>query len=576
MEPAIHRLLMPERVTDALERARRLTSGAEFARGLLDALDIRFAVEEADFRCIPPNGAAIAVANHPFGFVEGLVLATLLDRVRPDWKIVGNSLLGAITELRDRLILVNPFETPAARMENLAPLRKACAWLAGGGLLVFFPGGEVASLNWMEQAVTDPPWKATAARLALRTRCPVLPMFFMGTNSVPFQLAGTLHPVLRTLSLAREFEKLSGKTVRLRIGHPISAAVLAAYQDGAKATAYLRSRTFFLVNRSEFHLPPPAPSGTRIRTVAPPGPERLLSEEVAALPAECELACSSDFAVYLAPAAEIPCLLAEIGRCREIAFRGAGEGTGGDSDLDHFDRYYQHLFLWNKTDARIAGAYRLAVTSDVLPRLGMAGLYTSTLFRFHRKFFEQLGPAVELGRSFVMPDYQKNYAALLLLWKGIMRAVGRRPEAPVLFGAVSISNRYQAASRGLMVQYLAGHASHELTRFVQPRRRFRHPAMRDGRIKQFATLAADIEDVSLSVADIEHDAKGVPVLLRQYLKIGGRLLGFNLDPGFSDVLDALILADLRTVRPALLERCMGRPQALAFLESHGRVTPARG
>ncbi|HEV3200237.1 MAG TPA: GNAT family N-acyltransferase [Bryobacteraceae bacterium] len=566
IEPALHRLLIPDRIVHALESVRQSSVAVEFARRLLDFLDIRLDVQEADLLRVPANGPIVAVANHPFGIVEGLVLLALLGRVRPDSKILANSLLGAIAELRASLILVNPFETREAHRQNLAPLREACRWLSGGGLLAVFPGGEVASLNWMEHSVTDPHWKTTAARLASRAHCPVLPVFFMGANSVPFQLAGALHPALRTLSLVHEFQKLSGKTVRVRIGNPIPPSVLARYRDAKHATAYLRSRTFFLANRSgPTSVPPPSHLTTRVRAVALPAAKRLLSEEVAALPADCELAVNKDFAVYLTAARAIPRLLDEIGRCREVAFCEAGEGTGCDTDLDRFDRYYQHLFLWSKTDSRVAGAYRLAVTTDVLPQFGSTGLYTSTLFRFHRQFFERIGPAVELGRSFVMPEYQKNYSSLLLLWKGIVRAVQRRPEAPVLFGAVSISNRYQAASRGLMVNYLSVRASHELARFVQPRRPFRHPAMRDGQIRRFATVAADIEDVSLSIADIEDDAKGVPVLLRQYLKAGGRLLGFNLDPSFSDVLDALIVADLRTAPVALLERCMGYVEARAFM-----------
>jgi putative hemolysin len=271
--------------------------------------------------------------------------------------------------------------------------------------------------------------------------------------------------------------------------------------------------------------------------------------------------------VYLASAAQIPRLLREIGRCRELAFREAGEGTGEAVDLDRFDAYYLHLILWSRNDSRLAGAYRLAITSDVLPRFGVGGLYTSTLFRFRQEFFQRVGPAVELGRSFVMPAYQKNYASLLLLWKGITRVVQRRPDAAVLFGAVSISNRYQAASRSLMVNYLASRASHELSYLVQPRKRFGDRVIRDQGIRRFASLAADIEHISLSIADIEHDSKGVPVLLRQYLKAGGKLLGFNLDPHFSDVLDALIIADLRSAPVALLERCMGRAEARAFVSA---------
>ena len=279
---------------------------------------------------------------------------------------------------------------------------------------------------------------------------------------------------------------------------------------------------------------------------------------------ECELVGDRNFSVYLAQADQLPYILPEIGRCREVAFRKAGEGTGKHVDLDRFDRYYQHLFLWNRTDRRLAGAYRLAVTTDVLRRYGTPGLYTSSLFSFQPGFFEQIGPAVELGRSFVVPEYQKNYAALLLLWKGITRAVQRRPEAPVLFGAVSISREYSAVSRSLIATYLSSRASHEMARLVTPRRKFR--ALRNRQIQQFASLTGDIEDLSLSIADIEDGAKGVPVLIRQYLKAGGRVLGFSVDPDFSDTLDALMLCDLRTAPQALLERCMGRGAAQAFRE----------
>jgi putative hemolysin len=278
------------------------------------------------------------------------------------------------------------------------------------------------------------------------------------------------------------------------------------------------------------------------------------------------LAANDDFTVYLAMASSIPRMLQEIGRSRELAFRAVGEGTGNAVDLDRFDEHYQHLFLWSKTDRRLAGAYRLAVTSDVLPRFGPNGLYTSTLFRFKPPFFERLGPAVELGRSFVLPDYQKHYASLLLLWKGIMRFVACRPESPVLFGAVSISQAYREASRGLIAAYLSDRASHKLARFVAPRARFHEPGRRNPQIRHFASLAADIEDLSVCIADIEDDGKGVPVLIRQYLRMGGRLLGFNVDASFSHSLDALILTDLRTAPRALLERCMGRADAQSFLE----------
>lgn len=219
-------------------------------------------------------------------------------------------------------------------------------------------------------------------------------------------------------------------------------------------------------------------------------------------------------------------------------------------------------------DRRLAGAYRLAITSDVLSRYGVSGLYTSTLFRFHPDFFKRLGPAVELGRSFVVSDYQKNYAALLLLWKGITSSVQRRPEAPVLFGAASISSEYSAISRSLIAAYLHDRVAHELSTLVAPRTKLRNHAVRNAEIKRFVASAGDLEDLSVSIADIEEDGKGVPVLIRQYLKAGGRVLGFNVDPEFSNTLDALVIADLRLAPAALLERCMGKEGAHAFREAN--------
>jgi putative hemolysin len=570
LEPALYRLLVPPGVAKGLDEARKSGFGADFARRFLELLDIRFALDEGDLERFPAAGAAVVVANHPYGIVEGLILMALLGRVRPDYKIVANSLLASVAEVHAQTILVNPFETPEANAQNRGPLRECMEWLSAGSLLAVFPAGEVAHLDWREHSVIDGPWKTTAARLALRAQCPTVPVLFQGANSVSFQVAGALHPGLRTIGLAREFHKLRGKTVRLRVGNPIPHTSILGYGDAELATAYLRSRTNLLTNRSQA-----APlhstkfiADTPACAIAPPAHERLLAEEVAALAPDCELAANGDFSVYLASAQAIPRLLSEIGRCRELAFRGVGEGTGKHADLDRFDDYYQHLFLWSKADRRLAGAYRLAVTTDVLPRFGVAGLYTSTLFRFNRQFFDRIGPAVELGRSFVLPGYQKNYSSLLLLWKGITRVVQRRPEAPVLFGAVSISREYRAASRGLIVTYLADRASHRLAQLVHPRRRFRDPMLRNSQIKRLAALSTGIEDLSLSIADIEDDGKGVPVLIRQYLKAGGRLLGFNVDPNFSDALDALIVADLRTAPQALLERCMGRPEAKMFREFH--------
>jgi putative hemolysin len=171
-----------------------------------------------------------------------------------------------------------------------------------------------------------------------------------------------------------------------------------------------------------------------------------------------------------------------------------------------------------------------------------------------------MGPALELGRSFVRPEYQRGFAPLLLLWKGIGKFVARNPRYKVLFGPVSISNRYQSISRELMVSFLERRASlREWMGLVRRRNPFRGPRL------LMPAADFDLEDLSDAVSDLEPDGAGVPVLLRQYLKLGGRLLAFNVDPDFADALDGLIVVDLTRTEPKLLARYLGKSEAAQFL-----------
>jgi putative hemolysin len=278
---------------------------------------------------------------------------------------------------------------------------------------------------------------------------------------------------------------------------------------------------------------------------------------------------NSDLAVYVVKANETPCMLREIGRLREVTFRIAGEGTGKKRDLDRFDDYYSHVLLWHKTKRELVGAYRAGKTDEILADHGTNGLYTSTLFRYEERIFEKLGPALELGRSFVRPEYQRQYAPLLLLWKGIARLLAQT-NTPVLFGAVSISNEYSKASREMIYRFFeTGMRDDELAGMVEPRRPFRPAGLRPWDCRAMCAALRDIEDLSQPITDVEADGKGLPILLRQYAKIGGRLLGFNVDRKFSNVLDGLVVVDLRKTEASVLERYMGREGAAEFRRRHG-------
>jgi putative hemolysin len=266
----------------------------------------------------------------------------------------------------------------------------------------------------------------------------------------------------------------------------------------------------------------------------------------------------------------VPNAIHEIGRLREITFRGAGEGTGHPLDIDRFDSYYQHLILWDRQHDEIVGGYRIGHADAILRAHGVKGLYTNTLFEYQRGLFSSIGPCLEVGRSFVRPEYQKTYQPLLLLWSGIGSFVAKNPQYRFLFGVVSISNDYLGISRRLIVRYLrAGYTRPDLARFVRSRQPVaaRWPAVKKGLGAAYSNIC-DINDFSEVISDIEKDAKGIPILLKHYVKLGGQFLGFCEDPAFGKSIDALVLVDLARTDPKLLERYMGQPGSASFLRFH--------
>jgi len=409
------------------------------------------------------------------------------------------------------------------------------------------------------------------------TGATVVPIFFHGANSATFHVAGLVHPRLRTILLPRELLNKRGKTIRVSIGGPIRLKTLSHRSVNRDAVEYLRGRTQLLeARRARLGIPRPMRPFS-MRAVWKPAPiiapvdPQCLRAEVEQLPAAQMLLSSGEYAVYLAQAQQIPKTLLEIARLREIAFRAAGEGTGSALDLDIFDARYHHLFVWNQDRGEIVGAYRLAGTDAILSRFGSRGLYTSTLFRLKPAFLSNIDPGLELGRSFVRPEYQKSYLPLLLLWRGIGQYLTMQPRYRILFGPVSISKNYSPSSRALMVAFLKSHCrNEELASLVEPRCKFRVRSLRACDPRILSPLLANVEELSEVVADLEQDGKGVPVLLRHYLNVGGKILDISVDGNFSGVVDGLIVVDLGKADRHLLERYMGKAGAERFSLYHRR------
>lgn len=568
-----------DEVCDIHSRARRLRDSrlpdapnAPFVDDVMEAMEVGAQVVRADFDRIPKKGPLVVVANHPYGGLEGIVLASVLGKVRPDVKVMANYLLSGIPEMQEMFIAVDPFGGPDSQRTNAAGLRAAMRHLKSGGCLVMFPAGEVAAFSWKKRRVSDRQWQLGAASLIRRSGAAALPVFVPGGNGMLFHAAGMLHPRLRTVLLPSATVGRQHTTLKLRLGSPISSRRLGELSGDAELTHYLRQRVHVLRHRTEV-VPNAAISTTPAGLpVVDAVPAAVLAQEVASLPPSALLVGSEsdgDYVAYIAAAPAIPNVLREIGRLREITFRSVGEGTGKSIDLDTYDQHYLHLFIWNHKANCVVGAYRLGLVNEILATRGKSGLYTTTLFDFPASLLSNFGGAIEMGRSFVRAEYQRSHQPLLLLWKGIGTFCVRNPEYHTLFGPVSISAAYATVSRQLMHLFLqlSGTRSPDAA-LVRARVPFRRQRYAELDAASLTNLARNSDDVADLVSDMEPDAKGLPVLLQQYLKLGARVLSFNVDPDFGGCLDALITVDLRRTDRKLLQRYMGKAGLAHFVAVH--------
>jgi putative hemolysin len=549
----------------ALGDLYRHRSATNFLDDALALLRVTVTAADEELSNLPGTGPLVVVANHPTGALDGLALASVVRRVRPDIRLLGNHLLHRIPEMQRWTIAVDPFGIGVAA--SARGLRHAHRWLESGGALIVFPAGEVSSLARAGGGLADRAWQPGVLRLIEWTSATTVPAFIDVRPSAALRWAARIHPLLRTVLLPRELLAQRGSRPAIALGAPITASRILRLPGPDERLAYLRARTYGLQREG-------APTGRwawRVRNrrpqpVASPEATGVLADEVRNLPPDSRLVEHGAYDVYCIRAESAPTALREIGRLRELTFRAAGEGTGLPRDLDRFDDEYVHLFVWHRERQEIVGAYRLGLTDEVTRRHGLRGLYTRTLFHFGPRLLQQIGPAIELGRSFVRTEYQREPAPLFLLWKGIGQMVVRHPRYRRLFGPVSISAEYGSLTRHLLARFLSssGFAS-DLAGLVRARRPLRpeHEASRLVR----TTVVADLHAVEALVEEIEA-GRGIPVLLRHYLKLNARLLGFSVDPEFGNVLDGLVLVDLMDVPPAVLQRYLGRDGAEAFRAAH--------
>ena len=515
---------------------------------LLDQLDLKFEIPEEDLKNIPAEGAFITVSNHPYRGIDSMLLYKIISERRSDFRIMASYLLHHIKPLSDIIIPVNTFETSRNSKSSFSGIKEGIIHLKNGYPLGMFPVGETSSLIEVSKVILDKEWQPAALKFIKNARVPVIPVYFHGTKSRLSHIIGKIHPLLRTIKLPAELTKKKNRTVLIRIGSPVTVKEQMEFETIFQFGKYLRARTYslgsalkvrkFFSNYMYRKKPDSEP-------LASPVPVETLKEEFNRIREEYELFSTKNYSVVCAPTVKIPEIFNEIGRLRELTFRKIGEGTNKSADIDEYDIYFNHLFIWDTDENRIVGAYRIGKGREIVAIYGIKGFYIDSLFKINKDFLPILTQSLELGRSFIIEDYQKKAIPLFLLWKGIMVFLLRHTEYRYLIGPVSISNDFSKFSKSLIVEFIRKYfIDEELVRYIVPRKDFIvKPDKAIDRNIFIDTSVRDINRIEKIIMDIEPGYR-LPVLLKKYLELNGRIIGFNIDPKFNYCLDGLLILDL--------------------------------
>ena len=547
--------------------------GTAFFDAFLKELDLKYVAFEEDLAKIPKTGPFILVANHPLGAIDGIIMCKILTEIRPDFKIMGNFLLQKIEPMKDYVIPVNPFDDRKEAYSSISGMRDTLAHLNSGGCIGIFPAGEVSNKNNPNSEVLDKDWEIPALKLIKKAKVPVVPMYFHTKNSRKFYSFAKMHPDLQTLLLPSEMMKKRDKPIRIRIGRPVSPKIQDEYESVKELGDFLRKKVYMmksyyerrksiaeLFKLSNLPIKLPLKSGQEvIQNIIDETPLEKILEDIENLKNKDKLLfTNSNYEVYFTEYDEIPSMMREIGRQRELTFRAIGEGTNLPFDLDEYDKHYHHLILWDNEAKKIAGAYRMALGCQVMKKYGMDGFYTASLFEFDIEIQPFFRKVIEMGRAYISIEYQQKALPLFLLWRGIVHVCLKNPEHKFLMGGVSISNKFSDFSKSLMIEFMRSHYYDSVVaQYVHPKNDYKVKLKERDKNLFFEGLDNDLNKFDKLIDDIEPEMR-LPVLIKKYIKQNAKVIAFNVDPNFNDAIDGLMyirISDLpeSTINPVLEE-----------------------
>lgn len=536
----------------------------EFLEAILGHYEINFEIPEDDFKRLPKEGPFITISNHPLGGIDGVLLLKLMLSHRADFKIIANFLLQRVEPLAPYIMPVNPFENHKEVKSSVAGFKNALGHLRDGHPLGIFPAGEVSTYK-DGKLIVDKPWEESALKLIRKAQVPVVPIYFHAKNSKLFYYLSRVNDIFRTAKLPSELTTQHNRAIKVRIGQPISVDSQKEQQSLEDYADLLRKKTYILSNAYEKErLIDSLPTTLKIpkpqRKIASAMRTEVIEGEIEKLREKnCRLLQSKNYEVFLAKEKDMPFILKEIGRQREVTFRAIGEGTNKSIDLDKFDSYYHHLFLWDSLEKTIVGAYRMGMGSEIYKKYGIDGFYLQDLFGVEPELYNMMSQSIEMGRAYIVKEYQQKPMPLFLLWKGIVHTTLRYPEHKYLIGGVSISNQFSNFSKSLMIEFMkSNYWDPYVAQYIRPKKAFKVKLNDADKEFIFDETAADLNKFDRLIDEVEPGTLRLPVLIKKYIKQNAKVVAFNVDPLFNNAVDGLMyikISDLpeSTVKPVMEE-----------------------
>ncbi len=541
----------------SIQSLKTQSSGPGFIKSVLEKFDIKYNVSESSKANIPATGAFIIIANHPLGIIDELILLRILCEKRSDFKLFGGNYLNQISSINDHIIPTNAIENTGFNQISYNGIKAVFKHISAGSPIGIFPSGEVSSKLTDSLKTNDRQWQKASIRFIQKAGVQVIPVFINSSNGNLFNIMGQMHPLLRSAKIPSEVLNIGRQSLEIVIGKPITTKTIECFTTTNSLSVFLRAKTYFLSNsvtiETFFNAAMRKKEEPKQNIIEPIDPELLLTD-INQISEECFLFTKGNYSVYCAPFNQIPNIIREIGRLREITFREIGEGTNKSIDLEQYDIYYNHLFIWDNEKKKIAGSYRIGKGKDILNQYGKNGFYISSLFKIKKGFLSVLDKSLELGRSFIVMEYQRQPMSLFLLWKGILWYLIKNPHYQYLIGPVSISNDYSKQSKSLIEQFIKeNYFDFSLSTFIVPRNKFKIPKgiYNSNRII-LEGIDDDIKILDLWIKEFQ-PGLSVPVLIKKYLQMNGRIIGFNIDPDFNNCLDGLMFVNISDIPAEMIE-----------------------